>query len=131
MKLVIEEDGSPEAEALWNGADAVASSPLGRVEGHAALASARRSARLGARGLAQARENYERHWRGVREIALSPAVVDAAVTLTHRHGLRGYDAVHLASALALVETGITLATWDVELRRGATAEGLPVAPARL
>jgi uncharacterized protein len=51
------------------------------------------------------------------------------VRLTHRHGLRGYDAVHLASALALTSTRIVLATWDADLRRAAVTEGLAVAPA--
>lgn len=47
--------------------------------------------------------------------------------LTEEFGLRGYDAVHLASALALgPET--TLVTWDRNLARAAMSSGLGVAP---
>jgi predicted nucleic acid-binding protein len=47
--------------------------------------------------------------------------------LAEEHGLRGYDAVHLASALALKET--TMVTWDGDLRAAAAREGLDLAPA--
>jgi predicted nucleic acid-binding protein len=42
--------------------------------------------------------------------------------------LRGYDAVHLASALAL-GTDTTLVTWDEDLKRAAAQSGCAVAPA--
>ncbi len=41
--------------------------------------------------------------------------------------LRGYDAVHLASALALA-TDTTLVTWDEDLKRAAAQSGCAVAP---
>lgn len=43
------------------------------------------------------------------------------------HGLRGYDAVHLATALVWRETlgeAVTVATWDRELWRAARDAGL-------
>lgn len=43
--------------------------------------------------------------------------------------LRGYDAVHLASALAL-GADTTLVTWDQDLKRAAAESGCAVAPAR-
>lgn len=42
--------------------------------------------------------------------------------------LRGYDAVHLASALALGDD-TTLVTWDEDLKRAAAQSGCAVAPA--
>jgi predicted nucleic acid-binding protein len=39
-----------------------------------------------------------------------------------------YDAVHLASALAL-GADTTLVSWDEDLRRAASQSGSPVAPA--
>jgi len=42
--------------------------------------------------------------------------------------LRGYDAVHLASAVSL-GTDITLVTWDETLKRAAAKSGITVAPA--
>ena len=51
--------------------------------------------------------------------------------LACRHGMRGYDAIHLACAL-LYRDGlgepVTLATYDRLLWQAAQAEGLPVLP---
>ena len=52
--------------------------------------------------------------------------------LAWEHGLRGCDAVHLATALAWRETlgeAVTVATYDRELWRGALAAGLSPWPA--
>jgi predicted nucleic acid-binding protein len=47
VKLVVDEPGSGDAAALWDGADAVVSSRVANVEVLAALAAARRATRLG------------------------------------------------------------------------------------
>jgi predicted nucleic acid-binding protein len=44
--------------------------------------------------------------------------------------LRGYDAVHLASALAIDSPDVVLATWDRALAAAAVEEGLAVVPAQ-
>lgn len=40
--------------------------------------------------------------------------------------LRGYDAVHLATALSLVEHDVALVSWDRDLCRAANEVGLAV-----
>lgn len=64
------------------------------------------------------------------------AIVGVDETLARRagglaveHALRGYDAVHLASALALGAAETILVTWDHDLSNAAAAAGLAVAPA--
>jgi len=52
-----------------------------------------------------------------------------AGALAEEFELRGYDAVHLATALALSENEPTLVTWDGDLAEAANEAGLPVAPA--
>lgn len=42
-------------------------------------------------------------------------------------GLRGYDAVHLATALELGDREVVLVTWDQDLGRAAERVGLGVA----
>ena len=49
--------------------------------------------------------------------------------LADERALRGYDAVHLASALALGPGETILATWDSDLSNAAVSAGLAVAPA--
>ena len=62
---------------------------------------------------------------------LVPAVVRAAGDLAEVYGLRGFDPIHLASALWLKEkTGMPLhfAVFDQRLRAAAERAGLMVAP---
>ncbi len=48
--------------------------------------------------------------------------------LAARHRLRGFDAVHLASALSL-DADTTMVTWDKDLAHAAHDEGLTTVPA--
>lgn len=67
----------------------------------------------------------------MRLVELSPGVEKAAGSLAATHRLRGADAVHLASALVLGYTDLTVAVWDQRLHAGAVAVGLAVAPTTL
>jgi hypothetical protein len=49
--------------------------------------------------------------------------------LAERHGLRGYDAVHLASAISIEDADLVTATWDEALAAAVTASGYAVVPA--
>jgi predicted nucleic acid-binding protein len=62
-------------------------------------------------------------------VAVDVALSRAAGDLAEQLGLRGYDAVHLASALTLGEP-TTVVTWDEELRRAAAGSGCAIAPAQ-
>lgn len=66
-------------------------------------------------------------------VHVSPEVLDLAMTLARKYGLRGYDAVQLAAALdantellATDSPAITMVSADDELNRAAVAEGLTV-----
>jgi predicted nucleic acid-binding protein len=65
-------------------------------------------------------------------VAVSPVLVDSAIQLTRCRKLRGYDAVHLACALALNEPlvdselpALIFVSADNDLLAAAAAEGLP------
>jgi uncharacterized protein len=73
---------------------------------------------------------------GVRFVVvrLAAIVVDLAVDVVERFGLRAYDSVQLASALAARQAADTVdvfVAFDNELRRAAEAEGFAVQPAEL
>ena len=75
--------------------------------------------------------DWELFWTSMRPVELSADVERAAGSLAATHQLRGADAVHLASALALGPADVTVAVWDRRLHAGAVASGLAVAPATL
>ena len=128
VKLVVEEDGSDVAGALWDGADAVVSSGLAYPEVRAALAAARRDERISARSLRTAKEDWEQLWAALGLVETRRSVLVDAGDAAERHRLRGYDAVHLASASTLSSAHVLMAVWDDRLRRAAVEAGLSVAP---
>jgi predicted nucleic acid-binding protein len=129
VKLVVEEDGSELATALWDGCDRALSSRLSFPEVCSALAAATRDHRIATRSLAKARRDLERFWSAVQPVELTPAVERHAGELASAHSLRGADAVHLASALAMDLPDLIVAVWDHRLREGVLSAGLRVAPA--
>ena len=62
-------------------------------------------------------------------VGVDEALAQRAGELADERALRGYDAVHLASALALGPGDTILVTWDRDLRNAAVDTGLAVAPA--
>lgn len=62
-------------------------------------------------------------------LGVDEALARRAGELAFEHALRGYDAVHLASALALGAAETILVTWDRDLSSAAVAAGIAVAPA--
>ena len=128
VKLVVEEDGSDVAAALWDGADAVASSGLAYPEVRAALAAARRDGRISSRSSRTAKEEWERLWTALAIVESSRSVLVDAGDAAEQYRLRGYDAVHLASASTLSSAHVLMAVWDDRLRRAAVEAGLSVAP---
>ncbi len=124
----MQEDGSELAAQLWNVRHPAASSILAYPEGRAALASARRAGRLTPTGYRQALEDFEAAHSELVVVGIDDRLARHAGQVAEELGLRGYDAVHLASSLAL-GPDTTVITWDVDLNRAANDSGLAVAPA--
>jgi uncharacterized protein len=126
IKLVISEQGSALMRQLWLGADRGASSVLAYAEGRAALASARRSDRLTQSIYAEAVRSFDRSYEEVVAIGVDEQLTRAAGALASEFALRGYDAVHLATALSIAEHDVALVSWDRDLCDAAVAAGLTV-----
>lgn len=131
VKLLAEEEGSELAAQLWDGCDAAVASRLAYPEVRAALAAAGRNQDLDSRHLANAERAWEGYWAATRAVEFTAAVERHAGELARLHALRGADAVHLASALAIGDSDLIVAVWDMRLHEGARAVGLRVAPAEL
>jgi predicted nucleic acid-binding protein len=126
IKLVIAEQGSELVHELWSGVYRGASSVLAYAEGRAALASARCSNRLTKRIYTEAVENFDQAYEDVVAIGVDEQLTRAAGALASEFALRGYDAVHLATALSLAEHEVALVSWDRDLCGAAVEAGLTV-----
>jgi predicted nucleic acid-binding protein len=124
----VREEGSELAAQLWNARHPAASSILAYPEGRAALASARRARRLTPTGYRKALQDFETSHSELLVVAIDERLARHAGELAEGLALRGHDAVHLASSLAL-GPDTTVVTWDRDLNRAANDSGLAVAPA--
>lgn len=131
VKLVIQEDGSEEAAWLWDGADSVLTSRVAHPEVRAVVAAAHRAGRLDSDAFREAKVSWEGLHQALRLVELTAQLESDAGDLAEEHGLSGFDAVHLASALTLAELPVILATWDARLHRAARTTGLATLPPQL
>lgn len=126
MKLLIDDEAyRAESERLWLDADYVVCAEIGYAEARAALAAARRHRRLTAAALRTAKDQLELLWGQVSVVVVDTALVRAAGDLAERDGLRGYDAVHLAAAVA--GQVAVVASADRQLVEAARGRGFGVA----
>ncbi len=127
VKLLLVEDGSEEMDAVWDAATLVLTSRLTYVEARAAVAAARRAGRLSSSAMTQSTSELEDRFGALDVVEVSPSLARSAGDLAEEHALRGYDAIHLASALSLGPAEIVLVTWDRDLALAGRTHGLEVA----
>jgi uncharacterized protein len=122
-KLYLAEDGSERAMTLFTAAEVAIVNALAFVEVRAALAAAVRAGRLQADVFATAKEDLQT-LRETFAVVDPGGVLDAAADAAERYALRAYDAVHLASALAVAASDLVFVSWDADLSSAAERAGL-------
>ena len=129
VKLLVDDEAyRAEAERIWLDADHVVCAEVGYVEARAALAAAQRSRRLDDADMHTAKNQFEALWEQVSVVAVETALVRAAGDIAELDGLRGYDAVHLAAAVAVGAN--VVASADRHLIRAARSRVFGVAQPR-
>jgi predicted nucleic acid-binding protein len=127
VPIIVEENTSVAASRLWIDADRVISSRLLYAETRAALAMANRLGRLDNKQLRDAVHQVEDLINDVDKVEVTDGLVRRAGALTQTLHLRGYDAVHLASAELVRQDDLVVATNDRALRAASQDLGLSVA----
>lgn len=131
VKRYLAEASSPAVNHLVTEAAALGTSLVSRAEVGAALARATRLKAIHRAAAEKARRLFGAHWVDLIATPVTQSLVAQADALAWEYGLRGYDAVHLASALSWQEAlseRVTLATFDRELWQAAQSAGLNVWP---
>lgn len=131
VKRYVTESHSTEVVALIDDAAAVATSVVSRAEVAAAFARAVRVGVVDETGGRRAHRRFVREWPDFVRIPVTEALVARADALAWDHGLRGYDAVQLAAALAwqdAIGQDVVLATFDQQLTKAGPEVGLRVWP---
>jgi predicted nucleic acid-binding protein len=127
VKLYVDEADSRDTRTRVASADAVATSRVAYPEARAAFARRQREGGITKPALARVRAALDRDLERFVVVELSAKVARRAGELAERRQLRGFDAIHLASALELSElTGAEpdFLCFDLALRGAAADEGL-------
>ncbi len=101
VKLYVEETGTAEVVSWVDAATVVATSRVAFAEARAAFARHRREGGFTPGLWRKAVAILDDDWSRYAIVEVTDGVVRSAGQLADRHALRGFDAIHLASALEL------------------------------
>lgn len=132
VKLYVMERGSEDVERAVLEAQTLCTSVITLPEARSALVRRLREKALSPADHADALSQLTQDWRHIRSTIVDASLSQAAGILATSYGLRGFDAVHLASALRFrraLRLPVRIATYDGALTRAARAEGFELAHA--
>ena len=129
VKRFVAEPGSDLVQRLVGTEGPVATATIAYAEVSSGLTRRRREGGLSTKDYDFACVSFEGDWKAVVRVELKAEVLSLARDLIRRHPLRGFDAIHLASALRLqsdLGLALTFAAAGAKLLRAAAAERLAV-----
>ena len=127
LKLYVEEDDSDFVEGAVQDAETTVTSIMTYVETRAAFSRRRRDGSLTLADYHRVVREFEREWERYFVIPVTDSMIKSAGKLAETHGLRGYDALHLASADYFREKTnepVIFGCWDSRLEAAARRQGL-------
>ena len=131
IKKYIREPGTDEVLAYFDQYPLISTAALTQVEMASAMSKAARLTWVAQAEILIAWGDFLNHWPGFIRLPVTSGIIERAASFTWQHGLRAYDAVHLASALAWKEITadqVVFACYDENLLKAARGEGLRVWP---
>ena len=126
IKLYVDEIGSEEVRQQVERAEVIATSVVALPEARSALARLAREAVLTKEGLDTARRELQRDWSSFLKVRVLRRVYERAGELAEERALRGFDALHLASFLEVLDRapddGVAFSAFDERLNAAVAAE---------
>ncbi len=125
VKLYVIEAGTEQVIAAVEAAEVAATSAVTYAEARSALSRRLREGHLKRAQHQQLVAKLDEHWQSLAVIDVDPTLSQFAGGLAEGHGLRGFDAIHLASAVFVARKLERPAffTYDHRLQLAAHAEG--------
>lgn len=125
VKLYVDEVYSELVRNWVRRVDMVVSSDVAYAEMASALTRALKEGRISEKGLSSLWDVFVEDWDCYTVVEVSREVLNLAAELIFRHGLRGFDGIHLASALMMTSEGeVVFGAFDSRLIEAAGKEGL-------
>jgi predicted nucleic acid-binding protein len=127
VKLYVEEAASADVEGWVRSAEIAGTSLIAYAEARAAFARRFRENAFSSKDYKRMLPQFESDWKNFLAIHVTAELVRLAGDLAEKHGLRGFDAVHLASAVTLREklaSPVTFSCYDIRLQNASQREKL-------
>jgi predicted nucleic acid-binding protein len=131
VKLYVREAGSVRVRNWLKRAAAIATSVVAYAEARAAFARLYRGALTNPRRHRERVARLNMDWESYMRVELTPSVLRLAGETAETYELRGFDGIHLASALWLRDragVACSFVVFDQRLHDGAARAGLSVLP---
>jgi len=127
VKLYMEEEASLKIETLVKSSEATATSIVSYAEARAAFARRFREKSFTSDEHNRLKAFFDEDWRNYFILNITQDMIKLAGNLAEKHALRGFDSIHLASALILhqeVSSPVVFSCFDSKLEKAAMREGL-------
>lgn len=127
VKLYVEEDSSSDIDALVRSSDITATSLVAYAEARAAFARRFRERAFTAKEHNRIKEFFDKDWSNYLILSVTADVIRLAGDLAEKHALRGFDSIHLSSALTLrreLSSPVLFSCFDDNLQKASEHEEL-------
>ena len=127
VKLYVEEQDSSKVEEWVKSSRVTATSLIAYAEARAAFARRFREKAFSSREYDRLISFFNEDWDNYLIVRVTKELVRLAGDSTEKHALRGFDAIHLSSAVTLLRelsAPIVFSTSDKKLQKASQLEGL-------
>jgi len=127
VKLYVEEIDSEKIRNFAHNAAVVSTSKIAYAEARAAFARRQKEEGFSLKVLRKIVEDFSRDWESYFVIEITDGLIRFAGDIAEKYLLRGFDSIHLASAIHLknkINSAIYFSSYDTRLNQSAEKEGI-------
>jgi predicted nucleic acid-binding protein len=132
LKKYFKEFGSEKVIEKWKVATEIVISSVAYAEAMASFHRKRRETHISTKIFAAILDSFQRDWESFIRIEVTDDLNECIYRITAAYPLRGFDAIHLASAILInksIPDDFWFACFDAILLQAARGEGLETLPA--
>ena len=129
VKLYVEEIDSEKIKNFAHNAAVVSTSKIACAEARAAFVKKQKERGFSPKDLKKIVEDFNRDWESYFVIEITDGLIRFAGDITEKYILRGFDSIHLASAIHLknrTSSDVHFSSFDTRLNQSAEKEGIVI-----
>ena len=127
VKLYVEETETNQIVELVRSSEIISTSLIAYAEARAAFARRFRENAFAPEEYTRLKSVFDKDWSNYFILSITGDLIKMAGDLSEKHALRGFDSIHLASAVTLrneLDENIIFSCFDNNLNKAAQHEGL-------